>query len=120
LLRSVGLAKREFERQARMYAVVETGGKQYKVAEGDVISVERLETPVGTDLEIPAVKLLVSGQKVVTNEKDLKKVKVHATVTAQTRGKKVSVFKMKRRKGYRRKKGHRQALTEIRITKIET
>lgn len=103
-----------------MYAVVETGGKQYKVAEGDVISVERLETPVGTDLEIPAVKLLVSGQKVVTNEKDLKKVKVHATVTAQTRGKKVSVFKMKRRKGYRRKKGHRQALTEIRITKIET
>ena len=103
-----------------MYAVVETGGKQYKVAEGDVISVERLETPVGTSLEIPAVKLFVSGDTVLTDQKDLSKVKVHGTVTAQKRGKKVIVFKMKRRKGYRRKKGHRQELTEIRITKIET
>jgi large subunit ribosomal protein L21 len=102
-----------------MYAVVETGGKQYKVAEGDVISVEKLETPVGTSLEIPAVKLLVSADTVVTDKKKLEKVKVHGTVTAQTRGRKIRVFKMKRRKGYRRKKGHRQELTEIRITKIE-
>ena len=113
------MTERKFERQARMYAVVETGGKQYKVAEGDVISVEKLETPVGTSLEIPAVKLFVSGDAVVTDHKQLKKVKVHGTVTAQKRGGKIRIFKMKRRKGYRRKKGHRQALTEIRITKIE-
>jgi large subunit ribosomal protein L21 len=63
--------------------------------------------------------LYVNADTVVTNEKQLKKVKVHGTVTGQKRGKKIRVFKMKRRKGYRRKKGHRQALTEIRITKIE-
>ena len=102
-----------------MYAVVETGGKQYKVAEGDVISVEKLEAPVGTSLEIPAVRLFVSSDTVIADAEQLNKVKVYGTVTAQKRGKKVRVFKMKRRKGYRRKKGHRQELTEIRITRIE-
>ena len=102
-----------------MYAVVETGGKQYRVAEGDVISVEKLESPVGASLEMPAVRLFVSGDTVVTDQNKLKKVKVHGTVTAQKRGRKIRVFKMKRRKGYRRQQGHRQALTEIRITKIE-
>ena len=102
-----------------MYAVVETGGKQYKVGEGDVIAVEKLESPVGTSVEIPAVKLYVSGDTVITDKRQLKKVKVHGTVTAQERDKKIRIFKMKRRKGYRRKKGHRQPLTEILITKIE-
>ena len=102
-----------------MYAVVETGGKQYRVAEGDVISVEKLQSPVGSSVEIPAVRLYVSGDTVITDEKRLKKVKVHGTVTGQKRDKKIRVFKMKRRKGYRRKKGHRQALTEVLITKIE-
>ena len=104
----------------KMYAVIETGGKQYKVAEGDTITVEKLETPVGESVEIPAVRLVVDGDKVVTDKKRLDKVKVRGTVTARKRGKKILVFKMKRRKGYRRKRGHRQELTEVLITGIET
>ena len=102
-----------------MYAVIETGGKQYKVVEGDTITVEKLETPVGASVEMPTVRLFVDGDTVVTDEKRLERVKVLGTVTAQKRGKKIHVFKMKRRKGYRRKKGHRQALTEILITGIK-
>jgi large subunit ribosomal protein L21 len=103
-----------------MYAVIETGGKQYKVAEGDTIAVEKLETPVGESVEIPAVRLVVDGDKVVTDKKRLDKFKVLGTVTAQKRAAKIRVFKMKRRKGYRRHAGHRQALTEILITGIRT
>ena len=104
----------------KMYAVIETGGKQYKVAQGDTITVEKLETPVGESVEIPGVRLVVDSDKIVTDKKRLDKVKVRGTVTAQKRGKKIRVFKMKRRKGYRRHKGHRQALTDILITGIET
>jgi large subunit ribosomal protein L21 len=103
-----------------MYAVIETGGKQYKVAEGDTIAVEKLETPVGDSVEIPAVRLVVDGDKVVADKKKLDKVKVLGTVTAHKRGTKIRVFKMKRRKGYRRTKGHRQELTEILVTAIKT
>ena len=102
-----------------MYAIVETGGKQYKVAEGDVISVEKVQSAVGSAVEIPTVRLYVAGETVLTDNQDLSKVKVHGTVLGQKRGEKVRVFKKKRRKGYRRKKGHRQDLTEILITKIE-
>jgi len=102
-----------------MYAIVETGGKQYRVAEGDVISVEKLDSPVGSSVELPDVRLYTADDTTVIDKKKLEKVKVHGTVLAQKRGDKVRVFKMKRRKGYRRKKGHRQYLTEILITKIE-
>ena len=103
-----------------MYAVIETGGKQYKVAEGDTIAVEKLESPIGESVEIPAIRLVVDGDKIVTDKKRLGKIKVLGTVTAHKRGTKIRVFKMKRRKGYRRTKGHRQALTEILITEIQT
>ena len=102
-----------------MYAVIETGGKQYKVTEGDVITVEKLDTAVGDSVEIPAVRLFVNEDAVVADAKQLKKVKVYGTVTALKRGRKIRIFKMKRRKGYRRKKGHRQALSEVLITRIE-
>lgn len=103
-----------------MYAVIETGGKQYKVSEGDVVRVEKLKAAVGASLEIPVVRLFVKDDTLVTDAEELENVKVLGTVTAHKRGKKLRIFKMKRRKGYRRKKGHRQALTEILITRIET
>jgi large subunit ribosomal protein L21 len=103
-----------------MYAVIETGGKQYKVAEGDVVQVERLDAAVGTSVEIPAIRLFVSGDTVIADAQELAKVKVHGTVTGHPRGRKVHVFKIKRRKNYRRSRGHRQELTELRITRIET
>lgn len=100
-----------------MYAVLRTGGQQFRVNEGDVIQVARMDTPVGTEIRLDEV-LLVGGGDPVIGTPTVPGASVTAQVTEHGRGPKVIVFKMKRRKNYRRKNGHRQPYTEIRITGI--
>ena len=100
-----------------MYAVVETGGKQYKVSAGETIEVEKLPLRVGQQVELDRV-LLVSDEKVRVGNPTIEGAKVMATVAGQGKGKKVIVFKYKPRNRYRRKAGHRQAYTRLRIDKI--
>ena len=102
-----------------MYAVVRTGGKQLRVAPGDAVRVEKLDGAVGDRIELPEV-LLVGGEGDARIGTPLVEgAKVVGTITAQGRGEKITVFKMKRRKGYRRKAGHRQFYTEVRVDEIE-
>ena len=101
-----------------MYAVIETGGKQYKVTEGQTIEVEKLPVEVGETVELDRVLLLVDDEKVVTGNPTVKGAVVSATVVGQDRRRKVIVFKYKTRERYRRKKGHRQAFTRLRIGEI--
>jgi large subunit ribosomal protein L21 len=101
-----------------MYAVVKTGGKQYRVAKDDVIIVEKLAADAGSALELDEVLILDDGKETVVGTPLVDGARVAATVLDQTRGDKVIVFKKKRRKDYKRKKGHRQDLTVLRITDI--
>lgn len=102
-----------------MYAVIRTGGKQARVAPGDSIRIEKLEGSVGDTVELEEV-LLVAGESAPRVGTPLVEgARVVGTITAQDRGPKITVFKMKRRKGYRRKQGHRQAYTEVRVDRIE-
>ena len=98
-----------------MFAVIRSGGKQYKVASGDVISVEKLAGEAGDKLEISEV--LMAGGKI--GAPLLAGAKVLAEIVKQFRDDKVIIFKKRRRHNYRRKKGHRQYLTEIKITEIK-
>lgn len=100
-----------------MYAVIRTGGKQYRVSEGDTLRIEKLAGDVGSTINFGEV-LLVGGEKVSVGTPLVKGASVSATITAQGRAKKVIVFKMRRRKNYRRKRGHRQQYTEVKITGI--
>jgi large subunit ribosomal protein L21 len=100
-----------------MYAVVETGGKQYRVEKGSVIRVEKLNVPEGDKIVFDNVLLASNEGKVVAGP-DAGKVKVEGTVVRQGKAKKIVVFKYKPKKGYHRKKGHRQLFTEIRVDKI--
>ncbi len=102
-----------------MYAVIETGGKQYRVNEGDIIRVEKLPAEVGSDIEFEKVLLVGSGEDVKVGMPLVDGAKVTGKVVEQDRGKKIVVFKMKRRKNYRRKQGHRQDYTGIRIDRID-
>jgi len=102
-----------------MYAVVRTGGKQLRVAPGDAVRVEKLEGAVGDRVELGEV-LLVGGEgEARIGQPLVAGAKVVGTITAQGRGDKITIFKMKRRKGYRRKAGHRQPYTEVRVEGIE-
>jgi len=97
-----------------MFAVIKTGGKQYRVASGDVIKVEKLEAEAGSTVTLDQV--LMAGDKIGTPL--VADVTVSAEVVAQDRGPKIIVFKKKRRQNYRRKNGHRQDITVLRITDI--
>jgi len=101
-----------------MFAVIKTGGKQYKVQKDDKLLVEKLEGNEGDKVTLDEVLMVADGKTSKIGEPMLKGAKVEATVVAQTRGPKVTVFKKKRRQNYRRKKGHRQDLTMIQITNI--
>lgn len=103
-----------------MYAVVETGGRQYRVSLGDKIDVEKLPGEVGDTLTLNNVLLLGSGAEVTIGTPQLPDARVEAEIIAQKRGEKLIIFKHKRRKGYRRKQGHRQYLTSLKITGIHT
>lgn len=102
-----------------MYAVVRTGGKQLRVAPGQAIRVEKLEGAVGDTIELDEVLLVGDEGEPRIGMPLVEGAKVVGTITAQRRGPKIVVFKMKRRKGYRRKTGHRQAYTELRVDRIE-
>jgi large subunit ribosomal protein L21 len=99
-----------------MYAIVKTGGKQYRVEEGQTLLVERLPGDAGAKLDLEPV--LFRSDDVLFGQ-DLGKVKVAAEVVEHLRGPKLRVFKMKPKRGYRKRAGHRQELTRIRITKID-
>ncbi len=102
-----------------MYAIIQTGGKQYRVAEGDTLQVEKLSADVGARVRFTDVLLVKEGDEVRVGQPAVDGASVLAEVTAQDRAPKVVVFKMKRRKGHRVKRGHRQPHTEVRITGIE-
>lgn len=100
-----------------MYAIVATGGKQYKVAADEVLDVEKLDAEVGSTVELP-VLMLNDGEKTVADPAALEGKTVTAEVLEQFRGEKVLVFKLKKRKRYHRANGHRQSLTKLKITNI--
>lgn len=100
-----------------MFAVIQTGGKQYRVAEGDRLRVEKLAGDVGSKITFDKV-LLVGGESTKVGTPLVSGAKVSAEIVAQDRDKKVIVFKFRRRKNYRRKQGHRQPYTELKITGV--
>ncbi len=102
-----------------MYAVIRTGGKQARVTPGESIRVEKLEGSVGDNVELAEVLLIGGEGEARVGTPLLAGAKVVGTITAQGRHPKITIFKMKRRKGYRRKNGHRQAYTEVRVDRIE-
>ncbi|MCI9143165.1 MAG: 50S ribosomal protein L21 [Lachnospiraceae bacterium] len=99
-----------------MYAIIATGGKQYKVSEGDVIKVEKLDAEAGNAVTFDRV-IAVSDESLKVGD-DVANATVSATVVEQGKGKKVIVYKYKRKTGYHKKNGHRQAYTKVKIDKI--
>ena len=99
------------------YAIVKTGGKQYKVAEGDVIEVEKLDASPGAEVALPAV-LLVDGDDVTTDADALAKVAVTGEVLEHTKGPKIRIHKFRNKTGYHKRQGHRQQLTVLKVTGI--
>jgi large subunit ribosomal protein L21 len=104
--------------EENMYAVISTGGKQYQVAQGERIRVEKLSGAVGDTVEIDEVLLVSDGEEVKVGQPMVEGAKVLARIIEQDRAKKIVVFKKKRRKGYRRKQGHRQPFTALEIQEI--
>ncbi|MDH3519413.1 MAG: 50S ribosomal protein L21 [Myxococcales bacterium] len=102
-----------------MYAVVRSGGKQVRVEPGKSVRVEKLAGAVGDSVALEEVLLIGGEDSVRVGTPVVQGAKALGTITAQARGPKLTIFKMKRRKGYRRKTGHRQPYTEIRVDKIE-
>ena len=102
-----------------MYAIVRSGGRQEKVAVGDVIESDRVEGEPGDRVELPAL-LLVDGDSVTSDAASLAGVTVSAEVVAHTKGPKIDIFKYKNKTGYRKRQGHRQSLTQLRVTGIES
>jgi len=100
------------------YAIIKTGGKQYKVATGDVIEVEKLEVAPGASTQFSDILFYADGENIKSEAAALKGASVAAEVVAQTKGDKVIAFKYRRRKGYHRTVGHRQKLTKVKITAI--
>lgn len=101
-----------------MYAVIATGGKQYKVQEGDTLRVERLSADEGAEVELDRVLLIGEGDNVTVGRPYVDGGKVTARVKAQERAKKVNIIKFRRRKHHMKRMGHRQAYTELEITGI--
>lgn len=101
-----------------MYAIIQTGGKQYKVSKGDIIKVEKLNSEVGGSVEFPEVLLCSVEGNVRVGQPLIKGASVEAKVIEQFKGEKQIIFKKRRRHNYRRKKGHRQLLTSLKIENI--
>ena len=102
-----------------MYAIVKTGGKQYKVAVGDVVEVEKVTGVPGAPVDLPAL-LVVDGTTVTSDAAALAGVTVSGEVVAQTKGPKIRILKYKSKSGYKKRIGHRQQLTQVKVTGIET
>ena len=102
-----------------MYAIVRAGGRQEKVAVGDLVTVDRLAGEPGSTIQLPAL-LLVDGDTVTSDAATLAKVTVTAEVIADSKGPKIDILKYKNKTNYRKRIGHRSKLTQIRVTGIET
>ena len=102
-----------------MYAIIKTGGKQYRVAEGDVITVEKLAAEAGESVTFDEVLAVVDGKDVKVGKPLVEGAKVTAKVEAQGKARKILVFKYKAKSNYRRRQGHRQPFTKVVIEKIE-
>ena len=101
------------------YAVIRTGGKQYRVAPGDTVRIERLDGDVGASIEFPEVLLTSGGDGAIRIGTPLVEgARVTGEIVAQGRDRKVLIFKKKRRKNYRRRRGHRQTVTTVRVTDV--
>jgi large subunit ribosomal protein L21 len=100
------------------YAIVKTGGKQYKVAVGDIVKVEKIVAEPGASVSLP-VALVVNGAKVTTAAEDLAKVSVTGEVLEHTKGPKIRIHKFKNKTGYHKRQGHRQPLTVLKVTGIK-
>jgi large subunit ribosomal protein L21 len=104
--------------QTATYAIVKTGGKQYKVAVGDVLKVEKIESEPGASVSLP-VALVVDGAKVTTDAGELAKVSVTGEILEHIKGPKIRIHKFKNKTGYHKRQGHRQPLTVLRVTGIK-
>ena len=102
-----------------MYAIIETGGKQYRVEEGQILKVEKLDTESGNEVSIDKVLFVKNDDNIITGNPIVENAKVVAEVLETAKDKKIIVFKYKRRKNYRRKKGHRQWYSKIKIKEIK-
>jgi large subunit ribosomal protein L21 len=102
-----------------MYAIVKTGGKQYKVAVGDVVTVEKLDAAAGASIALPAI-LLVDGENVMTDAGELAAVSVTGEILGQVKGPKIKIHKFKNKTGYHKRIGHRQKLSQVKVTGIES
>jgi large subunit ribosomal protein L21 len=102
-----------------MYAIVETGGKQYRVQPGQTIQVERLPVIVGDSVTLDRVLMVADGEEVTVGRPTVEGAAVQATVVGEAKGRKVTIYKYLPRHRYRRKKGHRQLYTQLRIESIE-
>lgn len=102
-----------------MYAVIESGGQQFKVATGKMIKLEKLPGEVGSEVTLDKVLMVKTDDDLKVGNPYLENVKVSGEIVAQDRHKKIIVFKFRKRKGYRRKNGHRQPFTQIKINSIE-
>ncbi len=102
-----------------MYAVIKTGGKQYRVGEGDLLRVEKIKGEIGEAVEFEEILMIVNGERVAIGRPVLNDSKVVGEIVEQGKGKKVIVFKSKRRKGYSKKQGHRQQYTVLKIKEIK-
>ena len=100
-----------------MYAIVRSGGQQQKVAVGDVIEIDKVAGEVGESLTLPAV-LVVDGEKVTSSPDALAKVSVTAEVLGAAKGPKITILKYKNKTGYRKRQGHRQKYTQVKVTGI--
>ena len=100
-----------------MYAIVKTGGKQYKVAVGDLVKVEKLEVKPGASIELP-VALVVDGADLTTDADALAKASVSGEIVEHTKGPKIRIHKFKNKTGYHKRQGHRQKLTVVKVTGI--
>ena len=100
-----------------VYAIVKAGGRQEKVAVGDIVVVDRLSARPGESVTLPAL-LLVDGEKVTSDAKALAKITVSAEVVRDERGPKIAILRFKNKSGYRRRQGHRQDLTRLKVTAI--
>ena len=100
-----------------MYAIVRSGSRQEKVEVGDVIEIDKLETVPGESLTLPAV-LVVDGDKVTSDAEQLSKIEVTVEVVGPTKGPKIHILKYKNKTGYRKRQGHRQHYTQVKVTSI--
>ena len=106
------------ELKEKMNAIIVTGGKQYKVAEGDVLFIEKLDVEAGESVKFDQVLAIIDGEEATFGAPVVEGASVEATIVKNGKGKKIRIFKYNPKKGYRKRQGHRQPYTKVEITKI--